>query len=247
MRKLNGIRNSILSFYISIFHEKILQDAVCLQAKGHLLTSFPPEGCLLPNRLTPHMLYKPQHPGAPSCTLIFSHPEIRHGLANDGIPQVNIDQFNPKTLFSGFSLPDILVTWQCSHVAYDGNVYNFTSLAVQLTQGKLLKTAEWSEWQQSEFTMLDQYEAQGIFGKPVKVDSNEAVFNLVWIYVVKKLVKHKNARCTCDGLSGQVYILDHTNLLCSIGSGKSPDIWCRCLQRFCRGPSPIAGLLHSAW
>jgi hypothetical protein len=33
--------------------------------------------------------------GAPSCTLIFSHPEIHHGLTNDGIPQVNIDQLNP--------------------------------------------------------------------------------------------------------------------------------------------------------
>jgi hypothetical protein len=30
--------------------------------------------------------------GAPFCTVIFSHPEIRHGLTNDGIPQVNIDE-----------------------------------------------------------------------------------------------------------------------------------------------------------
>jgi hypothetical protein len=114
--------------------------------------------------------------GAPSCTLIFSHPETLHSLINDGIPQVNIDQPNPKTLFFGFSLPDIPVTQQCSHVAYDGNVYNFTSLAMQLMQGKLLKTAEWSEWQQAEVTMLDQYKAQGLFGKPVQVDSNEAVY-----------------------------------------------------------------------
>jgi hypothetical protein len=150
--------------------------------------------------------------GAPSCTLIFSHPEIRHGLTNDSIPQVNIDQLNPKTLFLGFSLPGILVNRQCGHVAYDGDVYNFTSLAMQLTQGKLLKTVEWSESQQSEFTMLDQYKAQGLFGKPVKVDNNEAVFNLVWTYVVKELDKHNKARCTCNGLTqgGQVCILDHT-------------------------------------
>jgi hypothetical protein len=31
--------------------------------------------------------------GAPSCTLIFSLPEISHGLTNDGIPQVKIDLF----------------------------------------------------------------------------------------------------------------------------------------------------------
>jgi hypothetical protein len=75
--------------------------------------------------------------GTPFCTLIFSHPEIRHGLTNDSIPQDNIDQLNPKTLFSGFFLPNIPVACQCSHVAYDGDVYNFTSLAMQLTCGKL--------------------------------------------------------------------------------------------------------------
>ncbi len=37
--------------------------------------------------------------------------------------------------------------------------------------------------------MLDQYKAQGLLGKPVKVDSSEAVFNLVWTYVVKELDK----------------------------------------------------------
>jgi hypothetical protein len=62
---------------------------------------------------------------------------------------------------------------------------------MQLTRGILLKTAEWGEWQQSEFTMLDQYEAQGQFGTPVKVEHNEVVFNLVWTYVVKELDKHK--------------------------------------------------------
>ncbi len=152
--------------------------------------------------------------GAPFCTLIFSHPEIRHGLTNDGIPQVNIDQLDPKTLFSGFSLPDVPVACQCGHVAYDGNVYNFKSLAMQLTCGKLLKIAKWGEWQQSEFTMLHQYKAQGLFGTPVKVESNEAVFNLVWTYMVKELEKQKKALCTCDGSprSGQVRVLDHTLL-----------------------------------
>ena len=28
--------------------------------------------------------------------LTFSHPEIKHGLTNEGIPQVNLDQLNPK-------------------------------------------------------------------------------------------------------------------------------------------------------
>jgi hypothetical protein len=73
--------------------------------------------------------------GAPFWTVIFSHPEIRHGLTNDGIPQVNIDQLHPKILFSGFSLLDVSLACQHGHVAYDGDVYNFTSLAMQLTHG----------------------------------------------------------------------------------------------------------------
>ncbi len=62
---------------------------------------------------------------APSFSPIRKY--IRHGLTNDGIPQVNIDQLNPKTLFSGFSLPDAPVARQCKNVTYDGEVYNFTA------------------------------------------------------------------------------------------------------------------------
>jgi hypothetical protein len=60
--------------------------------------------------------------------------------------------------------------------------------------------------------MLDQNKAQGLYGKPVKVENNEAVFNLVWTYVVKELDKHKKAHCTCNGLTqgGQVCVLNHT-------------------------------------
>ena len=31
---------------------------------------------------------------AASCSLLFSHPTIKHGLTNDSIPQVNMDQLN---------------------------------------------------------------------------------------------------------------------------------------------------------
>jgi hypothetical protein len=45
--------------------------------------------------------------GDKSCILTFSHPEIQHGLSNDGIPQINIDQLNPKNLLTGFTVPDL--------------------------------------------------------------------------------------------------------------------------------------------
>ena len=68
---------------------------------------------------------------------------------------------------------------------------------MRLTRGKLKVTKEWDEWQQSEFTMLDQYEEQGLFGTPVPATDKDAIFNLVWKYVVKELDKRKKARCTC--------------------------------------------------
>ncbi len=106
----------------------------------------------------------------PGRTHCFWHSILHPHLLTSGntswsyrIPQVNIDHLNPKTLFSGFSLPNVPVARQCGHVAYDGDVYNFTSLAMQLTHGKLLKTAEWGEWQQSEFTILDLQSSRSIW------------------------------------------------------------------------------------
>ena len=58
--------------------------------------------------------------------------------------------------------------------------------------------------------MLDQYETQGRFGAPVPATNKDAIFNLVWTYVVKELDKHKKARCTCNGSTHgcQVCVLD---------------------------------------
>ncbi len=126
---------------------------------------------------------------------------------------------------------------------------------MRLTRGKLMKTANWNEWQQSEFTMLDQYEAQGLFGTPVKVDGNEAVFNLVWTYVVKELDKCKKARCTCDGSSrsGQVRVLDHTymqTVLIKQAVGFSMRFWrwkiysYMALMHICQSSSTKTRFLH---
>ena len=58
--------------------------------------------------------------------------------------------------------------------------------------------------------MLDQYEEQGLFGTPIPAINKDAIFNLVWTYVVKELDKRKKAQCTCDGSTrgGQVRVLD---------------------------------------
>lgn len=148
--------------------------------------------------------------------LVLSHPEIKHGLTNNGIPQCNIDQLNPRRMLEEFDMPDI-TNENDIRQEFDGDVFNFVSTAMKLTRGALMKKEEqWHEWQQSEFKQLDQYYEQGMFGEPVKITDKSAVFNLVWTYVIKELDKRKKARCTCDGSTraGQVRVLDHTYANC---------------------------------
>ena len=63
---------------------------------------------------------------------------------------------------------------------------------------------------------LDQYDAQGMFGDPTKVDSEAAVFHTVWTYPIKALEGWYKACCTCDGSphSGQARILNETYANC---------------------------------
>ena len=114
----------------------------------------------------------------PTCLLTFSHPEIKHGLANDGIPQLNVDQLNSRDMFHNFSMPKDALAQPTATIHRDGDVYIFVTKAMILRQGKLLKDEDWNVWQQSEFTQLDQYEAQGMFGDPIPVTDKGAIFNL---------------------------------------------------------------------
>jgi hypothetical protein len=55
-----------------------------------------------------------------------------------------------------------------------------------------------------------------MFGSPVMVDSEAAVFHSVWTYAIKVLDGRKKARFTCDGSmrSGQAQILNETYANC---------------------------------
>ena len=154
--------------------------------------------------------------GAPHVTLLFAQPEIRDGLTDKGIPQVNLDQLNPRRLLERLHSPPGSAPRQHASTVPDGGVLNSVTQMMKLTRGKLMKNDDWCDWEASEATQLDQYDKQGMFGTPVHVDSTEAVFNLVWTYVIKELDKRKKARCTCDGSprAGQARILDHTYANC---------------------------------
>ncbi len=86
-------------------------------------------------------------------------------------------------------------------IVESGNACQYVTRVMRLTQGKLIQQDNWCDWQASKFLQLDQYNAQCMFGEPVQVDKDDAVFFLVWTYGVKTLDGCKKARCVCDGLS----------------------------------------------
>ena len=168
---------------------------------------------------------------AKECKLLFAHPEkVFRGAIDDGIPIIAMDQLNNRHLMrpAVHSLhqldplsPPVTIPrnrqYQIERDDEDDNdVFNLTTRVNKLTRRKLVDTDEWSEWQQSEWLQLDQYEEQHMFGRPVPNPGREKVFDLVWTYVEKVLDKRKKARCTMDGSArnGNVRVLDHTYANC---------------------------------
>jgi hypothetical protein len=161
--------------------------------------------------------------GATSVTLLFSHPEVRRDISNKGLPIVSLapfsqqthDQLNWRWDFS--TVAEYLRKAPPYKIIDSGDVLNYVTCVMRLTRGKLLWQDDWRDWQASEFLQLNQYDAQSMFGLPVAVESNEAVFNLVWLYGIKAFDGCKKARCTCDGStqSGQVRVLDETYTNCA--------------------------------
>jgi hypothetical protein len=155
------------------------------------------------------------------CRLLFAHSALRDGLVETGIPQINVDQLNNR-----FSFQDIDVMtqeqfdrWFASlptsfyELVDAGGVLNLTTSCHKLTRRTLLQQEDWTDWEQSEWKQLDQYEKQFMFGQPCPMQKKDAVFNLIWTYVVKVEDGRKKARCTCDGSTrgGAVRVLDHTH------------------------------------
>ena len=160
---------------------------------------------------------------APSTILLFSHPEVRPNLSQDGVPIVSSapfsqnthDQLNNRWEFS--MVASHLRSYKPSYELINlGDVLNVVTRVMRLTRGKLMKQPDWDEWQSSEFLQLNQYDEQGMFGQPVPVADKMAVFHSVWTYAIKALDSRKKARWACDGSprSGQAKILDETYANC---------------------------------
>jgi hypothetical protein len=129
-----------------------------------------------------------------SCRITVVAPELRDGLTNEGIPQLTLDQLNPRHFFPT-QQPDTTVPMICTRVSksWDGGVLQYVAQVTKLTRGVLLKQPDWDEWLQAEFLQLDQYDLQHMFGDPVILSETSAVFNLVWTYAVKEIDNRKKA------------------------------------------------------
>jgi hypothetical protein len=160
--------------------------------------------------------------GASTITLLFSHPEIRQDISHDGLPIISSapfsqhvhDKLNHRWDFS--TVADYLRKAPPYDIIDSGDVLNHVTRVMRLTRGKLLQQDDWSDWQDSEYLQLNQYNAQGMFGDPVATTKDDAVFHLVWTYAIKAVDGRKKARCVCDGSmrSGMVRILDKTYANC---------------------------------
>jgi hypothetical protein len=139
------------------------------------------------------------------CTLVFSHPKISPDISNKGLPIMSKDDFSQFTHDQLNNHLDLLTdgpTFQCGpryELVDSGDVLNCMTKAMRLTRGRLLKQSDWNEWQDSEFLQLDQYNKQQMFGNPVAVEEDDAVFHLVWTYGIKTPDGRKKAHCVCDG------------------------------------------------
>jgi hypothetical protein len=159
-----------------------------------------------------------------SCTLLFSHPKTVPDISNKGLPIMSKSNFSQYTHDQLNNQLDLLEDGLCIlhtrnyDIIESGHVQNYITRVMQLMHGKLLKQEDWSNWQQSEYLQLDQYDAQGMSSNPIAVEQDDTIFLLVWTYSIKALDGCKKAHCVCNGSThsgmGAVKVLDKTYANC---------------------------------
>jgi hypothetical protein len=95
--------------------------------------------------------------GAHSVTLLFSHPELRKDISNNGLPIISSPPFTQLThdqLSHHWDFDTVAAALQktCQFKVVEcGHVLNYVTRVMRLTWGKLLRQDDWSNWQASEF------------------------------------------------------------------------------------------------
>jgi hypothetical protein len=92
-----------------------------------------------------------------------------------------------------FAVNDFMISW-------NPVMSTTTPLKLCISREDLLKQDDWTDWQDSEYLQLNQYDSQGMFGSPVLVNPDDEVFHLVWTYNVKALDGRKKAVASVTAL-----------------------------------------------
>ncbi len=115
--------------------------------------------------------------------LLFTHLEICQDISHDSLPIVSSapfsqqvhDQMNKRWDFT--TVADYLHKAPPYWIIEDGDILNYLTRVMKLTRGKLLQQDNWTDWQDSEYLQLNQYNAHGMFGTPVAATDEDAIFH----------------------------------------------------------------------
>jgi len=85
------------------------------------------------------------------------------------------------------------------------------SAGTSFTLSQLRKRSDWPAWLESQYKMLNQYRAQGMFSEPMPLPSNSNALRMLWIYLQKHDGTRKS-RMVCNGSPRQkgTITLGHT-------------------------------------
>jgi hypothetical protein len=130
---------------------------------------------------------------------MFTHDDVRINLTAEGVPQLYFDQLS----YIRHHLDDIRSPT--------------SPTARKLTRRTLADTADWPEWEASEYKLLNQFAQQGMFADPIPTPPNGLRLQLgVDLQRQDRQSQTKKARGVCDGPTrgGQVPTLNHAYAFC---------------------------------
>jgi hypothetical protein len=151
--------------------------------------------------------YQPLHPTEGSLMLYYDQMNVvaKH-LQAAYTPHKALPQ---QTTSDGQPTDEGRVCTAISPANTDASADN-PDLGKSYTLRELKQRADWDEWRQARYTMLNSYQEQGMFSEPMATPAEANIHHMLW-RCVYKLCGTRKARMVCDGSARQGTItLGHT-------------------------------------
>ena len=174
------------------------------------------------------ILAEKRHQQKTHVTIQFARP-LWSATSGEGLPTIHFDQLNViahhlHAIKTGETIWNDPLTWppitdEALHLA----IHKGLALP-KLTRKKAQQLTEWPKFQDSEWSQLNKYEKQGMFGSPCPCppkDSKSVILPWVWTYLFKvdplTLDDMEKSRGTCNGgpRHGKVVTLTETYAACA--------------------------------